>query len=985
MELFNNKMDLLKNIAIYEEKCIESSLGYPYRALNLYIKDSDIEEGYIKDDQLYYIDTIIKYKDCNKIQCLLDLSEIEAIYFEKFESGYRTVDEIFASLLSKTNWIFKGIDSIKKRNISIYNSNGIEIIEKICERFNINVEFNNIEKSIKVINEKFTDESIKQNTVIKKNKDKRKIVTRIIPKANNIDIKPINNNLNYIDDNSYSSKIYTVVWYDNSYTNAQDLLEDAKYKLSQVCKTKKTYVFKGKLHIGDSFLYRKEKFYVIQEFSYEKYKEKNIYIATNSKINIETSGDKIKEILDIINIKGLTLNDLVTLDNSINNSMINSIDVDKINGLDKKVLEITKVVELRQNTNELKQKIEDVKNNFKITNGEIDNLKSKTAQIDARLNGNLNSENIQAGGITSDKLTISDGFIKKAMIDSVSANQVDTGVLNTDNVEIKSKDGNLLIKDNTIQIKDSTKVRVQIGKDKTGDYNMYVFDDKGNLMFDATGVKADGIKDKIIRNDMVSDDAAIEGKKLNIESVIREVNNGKSNLKASKIDIDTKGQALDIAFSNLVTESGKNKEEIVSLITKLNVQQGQINSSIENSKVLEGKQKNLEDNYNRTVVTVDSLKNTIGSHKTLIDSATRKITSVENKANTLEKDLNSISQSIVDTKEIIENNKKNSDDKNSSLKQDIDNVNVNVQKISKETEKIETSINNTNQEIQTLNSRSSALEINLKSINQKISESETKAQIIETKLNGKAEKQEINNVNNKIAKVELGLNGITQKVETSEIKICQVDGKVNSMATKDEIAQLELTTKNIGLEISKKVDGDELISKINLSPEALKIDANKIELNGYVTFTSLQNSGGTIINADNIQTGTIKSVNIESCYFRGKNTVYIEEGGVFSCDGDGYIKYIRCDEAWMTSPYSTGWKVPLIHSKFGVKDNQSSLDMVNEIAFYSGTDKRNYLQITNTKTGRVEYVELYTANNDTKTIINEINDIKKEIQILKNK
>ena len=40
------------------------------------------------------------------------------------------------------------------------------------------------------------------------------------------------------------------------------------------------------------------------------------------------------------------------------------------------------------------------------------------------VNGNLSSENIQAGGITSDKLTIANGFIKDAMIDSLNANKI---------------------------------------------------------------------------------------------------------------------------------------------------------------------------------------------------------------------------------------------------------------------------------------------------------------------------------------------------------------------------------------------------------------------------------------------------------------------------------------------------------------------------------------------------------------------------------
>ena len=78
----------------------------------------------------------------------------------------------------------------------------------------------------------------------------------------------------------------------------------------------------------------------------------------------------------------------------------------------------------------------------------------------------------------------------------------------------------MLIYDNTIQISDNNRVRVQIGKDASNDYNMYVWDSAGKLMFDATGLKADGIKNKIIRDDMISDTANTTGSMVNFSSLI---------------------------------------------------------------------------------------------------------------------------------------------------------------------------------------------------------------------------------------------------------------------------------------------------------------------------------------------------------------------------------------------------------------------------------------------------------------------------------
>ena len=444
--------------------------------------------------------------------------------------------------------------------------------------------------------------------------------------------------------------------------------------------------------------------------------------------------------INVLESKTASIDNLLSQKASIND--LNALNATISEALIKKAT-IAQLEALETKTNNL---IADKANitDLNVINANINKVQAETANIKTLLNGNLSSENIQAGGITSDKLVIANGFIKDAMIDSISVNKLNAGIFTTDKFNIRSKDGNLIIKDNTIQIKDSSKVRVQIGKDASGDYSLYVWDKLGNLMFNALGITKDAIKDKIIRNDMVSDDAAIEGKKLNIESIIREVNNGKSNLKASKIDIDTKGQTLDIAFSNLVTENGKNKEEIVSLITKLNVQQGQISASIENSKVLEGKQKTLEDNYNRTVVTVDSLKNTVGQQKTLIDSATGKITSVEVKANTLEKNLSGLTQTVTDTKKVIENNKTVLESKNAELKANIDSVSSSLSSVSSTVDK-----NN-----KTLVAKTNTLEQNLSGLSQTVANNKTV-------IDGK-----ITSVESETHELKSGLGGLTYKLDT---------------------------------------------------------------------------------------------------------------------------------------------------------------------------------------------------------------------------
>lgn len=85
----------------------------------------------------------------------------------------------------------------------------------------------------------------------------------------------------------------------------------------------------------------------------------------------------------------------------------------------------------------------------------------------------------------------------------------------------------------------------------------------------------------------------------------------------------------------------------------------------------------------------------------------------------------------------------------------------------------------------------------------------------------------------------------------------------NTYATKTLVTQ---TADSITQSVSKKVGKDEIISVINQTAETIQIQANKINLDGY-TFVSSQ----------------LTSPNIT-----GNALVYIEEGGILSCDGETY-------------------------------------------------------------------------------------------------
>ncbi|ERK31008.1 hypothetical protein [Clostridium intestinale] len=213
-------------------------------------------------------------------------------------------------------------------------------------------------------------------------------------------------------------------------------------------------------------------------------------------------------------------------------------------------------------------------------NAKIATLETRAGVIDTLLAGNIDASNLKAGLITAESGLIANGAIKDAMIQNLSVSKILAGDISTNKFRIVSSSGSMLISDNTIQIKDSTRVRVQIGKDASNDYNMYVWDSSGNLMFDATGLKASGIKSKIIRDDMVSDTANINATKIEKESLVTRINGAATLLLASKVKLDTENQTLEVAFNSLKSTVTTTANTVTSQGTSITTIQGQIQAKI---------------------------------------------------------------------------------------------------------------------------------------------------------------------------------------------------------------------------------------------------------------------------------------------------------------------------------------------------------------------------------------------------------------------
>lgn len=185
-------------------------------------------------------------------------------------------------------------------------------------------------------------------------------------------------------------------------------------------------------------------------------------------------------------------------------------------------------------------------------------LNADVANIKVLMFGSATGKSLTTEFANAVVSVIGNAQIKDAMIDSIAASKITALDLNTTKFKVHSENGMSYWQDNTIIIKDTDRIRVQIGKDANSDYNMYVWDKAGNLMFDALGLTEKGVTRKVVRDDVVQDNANINASKLDIETLFNVINNDNTHtLKSNKIYLDNEGQTLNVIMQAITSGAGK--------------------------------------------------------------------------------------------------------------------------------------------------------------------------------------------------------------------------------------------------------------------------------------------------------------------------------------------------------------------------------------------------------------------------------------------
>ena len=614
-----------KPLIEYSNLCIEEVLDYGDKTLtcNVSVKCSVELEDIIGTRTDEYV---IKQKSgpaddgTYTVTAKLNIDELEGTPFISFDTTEKTALEAAQLALAGTGWTCE-CDVKKKRTVRMTNASSWEILKKIVDTYMLEMQIDSINKTI-ILKEKigsykgayFTDQI---NLIsLESQANTNDFYTRIYPIGKDgLTIESVNNGSTTLENHIYSSKNKTYIWKDERYTDPQSLKEDAVEKLadmaqpyiayscsildlSQNSKKYKNYNIGDEVVLIDSFSKTKIKQRIKKISRYPDDPSKDTCEIANLKLTFTEMQQKLNDAAD-------TVNNITTDNGTVDGSSIDDMDANKLTNVDDvvsktesfksiktEVLTVTgelqsasgKIGELETNKLDAETArityatIENLKglsgkfekfwtNDFTAITGKVNDLSVGVEKVNTLMFGSATGENITTDFANSVVSMIGTAQIKDSMIDSLDAKKINALDIDTTDVKVHSKDGKSQWTDNTIQISDSTRLRVQIGKDAEGDYNMYVWDKIGNLMFDALGLTEKGVQREIIRNDMVKEDANISAGKLDIGSLFDVINeDGSHTLKSNKIYLDDAAQTLNVLLQNIKTSSGKDYSEWGSLL-----------------------------------------------------------------------------------------------------------------------------------------------------------------------------------------------------------------------------------------------------------------------------------------------------------------------------------------------------------------------------------------------------------------------------------
>ena len=419
---------------------------------------------------------------------------------------------------------------------------------------------------------------------------------------------------------------------------------------------------------------------------------------------------------------------------------------------------------------------------------EAEHIKAGIIESDHISSGTITADKIATGTITAGSGVIADGAIGNAQISSLDVAKLESGTIDTSKIYIAGADGHLQLKGNRLQVFDGlgnqAKERVSLG-DVNGDGSKFGLRVRGadgeTILLDENGVTSEGITDGSITNNKISDDANIDGAKLNINSVVTEINdNGTEVIKGTKISVN--GTNLETKLSTIETKQTTQGNTISQHSSKISANEKAISLKVDNQTYTTDKQ-NMTTQLNKNTSSIEALKGEI--------SLKVEQTDIENAKSELEgamdSKINSAKSEIKITTDAIKQNVSNLS-QTVSTKADGSTVSSLNSKVSS----LETSVNGISGKVTSLEKTTTTLGTQVNTANTNASSALNKANSATTTANNAQNTANINKSNitnlqgevstvkSNVASLEVTTSEISQKVSSVESTTTTLSGKVNT-------------------------------------------------------------------------------------------------------------------------------------------------------------------------------------------------------------
>lgn len=609
--LDKNKVPL-KGLRVYKDLCIESVLELDDKTLSFSaplrnVRGIIVPEGYIeiKDDRFVVKEVTRSTDGTVKVTATLDMEDLEGKSFRSFKTTEQTIQAALQLAFAGTGWTIAESTVTKKRTLSMTNVSALDILSQALKTYRAEIKVDSKNRQIYIYESVGEDKGVYFTTQLNLKKlsvqsTSYDFYTELEPYGKDgLTIASVNNGQTYVENHQYSNKVKRYIWKDERYTVPESLKEDAEAKLADMSRPYSSYsadiidlsrASAGKYAIlsysmGDTVTLMdgitdtREKQRIVGMKRYpeepnrdtctlankvltfdelaQKYEDTSNTVDNITNDNGQIDGDTIdgiysSQVIDLENaiISSATIVDLTTqylqvtgkltaveADIGTLNANVATIDQAMIGKLDADVASITYA------------KITDLE----AANASISVLEADSANIKALLAGNAGVGDLQSIHLTTANAVLDTALIRNAVIQAVTVNDLLAGTISTNRFIIASDDGGIRISGATQQWKDENgTVRMQAGRDVNGDFTFALFDATGTgVLIDSTGIKPGAIADGLIVNDMVADNAAIAGSKLDITSLFTAMNGSTEVLKSNRIWFDEQNQSLSQIYSQM--------------------------------------------------------------------------------------------------------------------------------------------------------------------------------------------------------------------------------------------------------------------------------------------------------------------------------------------------------------------------------------------------------------------------------------------------